>query len=112
MRAIPTAYTVYLESPPTAIVPLPPLLISADLIVRSGMSRRGLPKLLGFADPRTGIIKIWASDLAAAAAAVAGTHPVLLVDRRIWRHPRAVKDVTIRAMAQTPALASHSGTSS
>ena len=110
MRAIPTAYTVYLESPPTAIVPLPPLLIGADLIVRSGMSRHGLPKLLGFADPTTGIIRIWARDLAATGAAVVGTHPVLLVDRRVWRHPRAVKEVTIRA--HTPALASHSGTSS
>lgn len=110
MRAHPTAYTVYLESPQTAIVPLPPLLIGADLIVRSGMPHRCLPKLLGFADPSTGIIRVWARDLAEAAESVAGTRPVLLVDRRIWRHPCAVKDVTIRMHAT--AVASYSGSSS
>lgn len=110
MKAVATAYTVYLESSSRVIVPLPPLLIGADLIVRSGMPRRCLPKLLGFADPTTGIIKIWARDLAAAAPAVAGTHPVMLIDRRIWRHPCAVKEVTIRT--QSPMLASQSGSPS
>lgn len=110
MKTTATAYTVYLESSPQAIVPPPPLLISADHVVRSGMPRRCLPKLLGFADPTTGIIKIWTRDLSVAAPDIVGTHPVMLVDRRIWRHPCAVKEVTIRTHAV--AVASHLGASS
>lgn len=110
MNATATAYTVYLESSPQAIVPPPPLLISADHIVRSGMPRRCLPKMLGFADPSTGIIKIWTHDLTAAASAIVGTHPVMLVDRRIWRHPCTVKEVTVRAHALE--MTTYSGASS
>ena len=58
-----TEYTVYLTRPTDALVEPPPLLVGADHIVSSGMPRHMLPKLLGFADPASGIIGTWAREI-------------------------------------------------
>ena len=69
------------------------------MIWAKGMPRRLLPKLLGFADPASGIIGTWAREIAADPTAAVGTRPVLLVDGRVWRHPGIVDVVTVRAPA-------------
>jgi|UppTromiDAQCA005_1034438.scaffolds.fasta_scaffold01872_1 hypothetical protein len=99
LRRARTAYTVYLKRPEDALVEPPPLLVGADHVVSSGMPRRLLPKLLGFADPASGIIGTWAREIAADPTAAVGTRPVLLVDGRVWRHPGIVDVVTVRAPA-------------
>jgi len=99
LRRARTAYTVYIKRPEDALVEPPPLLVGADHVVSSGMPRRLLPKLLGFADPASGIIGTWAREIAADPTAAVGTRPVLLVDGRVWRHPGIVDVVTVRAPA-------------
>lgn len=99
LRRARTAYTVYLKRPEDALVEPPPLLVGADHVVSSGMPQQLLPKLLGFADPASGIIGTWAREIAADPTAAVGTRPVLLVDGRVWRHPGIVDVVTVRARA-------------
>lgn len=92
-----TAYTVYLARSADALIDPPPLLVGADHIVSSGMPRRILPKLLGFADPTSGVIGTWAREISGDPTAAVGTRPVMLVDGRVWRHPGIVAAVTVRA---------------
>lgn len=103
LRRSRTEYTVYLTQPANAIVEPPPLLVGADHIVSSGMPHRTLPKLLGFADPTSGIIGTWAREIAADPTAAVGTRPVMLVDGRVWRHPGIVAAVTVRVPIARPA---------
>lgn len=97
-----TAYTVYLTRPADALIEPPPLLVGADHIVSSGMPKRSLPKLLGFADPSSGVIGTWAREIPADPTAAVGTRPVLLVDGRVWRHPGIVAAVTVRMPRTRP----------
>lgn len=102
LRRARTAYTVYLTQPADAIIEPPPLLVDADHVVNSGMPRRVLPKLLGFADPTSGIIGTWAREISADPTAAVGTRPVMLVDGRVWRHPGIVAAVTVRVTPAGP----------
>lgn len=102
LRRARTAYTVYLMQPADAIIEPPPLLVDADHVVNSGMPRRVLPKLLGFADPTSGIIGTWAREISADPTAAVGTRPVMLVDGRVWRHPGIVAAVTVRVTPAGP----------
>lgn len=93
-----TALTIYLAHNERTALPPAPILVDEHFFVRSGLDQPGA-RLIGFSAPGQIAVTVWGHHALQEPESTRALQPTFLIAGRVWRHPIAVADLTVRQSA-------------